>query len=352
VSILLVVGAHSISPDRYPTAFSLFGHLGNTGVRVFFLISGFLITTLLLKEHADSGRISLPKFYMRRVIRIFPAFYVYVGVIALLAWIGRIQLLPGDMAHALTYTVNYQHERSWYVNHLWSLSVEEQFYLLWPAALLLAGPRRALKGAAAAIIIVPLIRCWIYWDFAHQAVVAGQALSPYYATALDRYFQAVCDSLATGCVLAGCYEALGRVRRYIELQRQVWYPLLPLALILASGALHKVSVPVYLILGQSGANIGIALLLDYWVRRPDSISGRVLNLGWMAKIGIWSYSIYLWQELLLDMTQGGISLPFPLNIAAVVAVSVASYYCVEKQTLKLRRYFSPSYEPLSTVRSV
>ena len=219
---------------------------------MFFLISGFLITTLLLKEHAASGRISLPKFYMRRVIRIFPAFYVYVGVVALLALLGRIQLLPGDMAHALTYTVNYQHERSWYVNHLWSLSVEEQFYLLWPAALLLAGPRRALKGAAAAIIIVPLIRCWIYWDFAHEAAVAGQPISPYYATALDRYFQAVCDSLATGCVLAGCYEALGRVRRYIESQRQVWYPLLPLTLILASGALHKVSVPVYLILGQIG----------------------------------------------------------------------------------------------------
>ena len=208
VSILLVVGAHSISPDRYPTAFSLFGHLGNTGVRVFFLISGFLITSLLLKEHAASGSISLPKFYMRRVIRIFPAFYVYVGVLALLAWIGRIQLLPGDMLHSLTYTMNYHHERSWYVNHLWSLSVEEQFYLLWPAALLIAGPRRALKGAAAAIVIVPFIRLWIYLDFAQR-----QPISPYYATALDRYFQAVCDSLATGCVVAGCYEALGRVRR-------------------------------------------------------------------------------------------------------------------------------------------
>ena len=136
------------------------------------------------------------------------------------------------------------------------------------------------------------------------------------------------------------------------MQRHVWYPLLPLALILASGALHKVSVPLYLILGQSGANIGIALLLDYWVRQPDSVSGRALNLAWMAKIGVWSYSIYLWQELLLDMTPGGISLAFPLNIAAVLAVSVASYHCVEKQALKLRRYFSPSYEPLSTVRSV
>jgi peptidoglycan/LPS O-acetylase OafA/YrhL len=341
-----VVGAHSISPDVHPTAFSLLGHLGNTGVRVFFLISGFLITSLLLKEHAASGRISLPKFYMRRVIRIFPAFYVYVGVVAVLAWVGRIQLLPGDMLHALTYTMNYHEVRSWYVNHLWSLSVEEQFYLLWPAALLIAGPRRALKGAAAAVLIVPLIRWWIYLDFARE-----QPMSPYYATALDRYFQAVCDSLATGCVVAGCYEALGRARLYVE-QRRVWYPLLPLALILASGALHKVSVPAYLILGQSGANIGIALLLDYWVRQPDSITGKLLNLGWMMRIGVWSYSIYLWQELLLDMTPGGIILAFPLNVLAVLVVSIASYYCVEKQALRLRHYFSPSYEPLSTVRSV
>src|SRR5215831_9782405 len=158
ISILLVVAGHSFDEGRSPLLFELFGHLGNYGVRIFFIISGFLITTLLLKEYTKTETISLRSFYLRRALRIFPAFYVYVAVICILAVLGVVSLLRGDVLHAVTYTMNYHTTRGWYLNHIWSLSVEEQFYLIWPAALLFAGPGRAPRIALATVILAPFIR--------------------------------------------------------------------------------------------------------------------------------------------------------------------------------------------------
>ena len=188
ISILAVVVGHGV--PIFGIQSHLMGHLGNFGVRVFFLISGFLITTLLLKEWDATGGISIKNFYIRRALRIFPAFYVYVGVVGVLAALGLIELYKGDMMHALTYTMNYHMKRAWYLNHIWSLAVEEQFYLLWPAALMLAGPRRGRMGVAAVLFLAPLIRLVMYFGFDASY------------TALMRHFQAVSDALATGCVWA------------------------------------------------------------------------------------------------------------------------------------------------------
>ena len=328
ICILLVVLAHAVNPGLYPRLFSFVGHLGNYGVRIFFLISGFLITEILLKEFNRTGTISLKDFYMRRVIRIFPAFYAYVAVVFVLAQLNVIQLLPGDMLHTLTYTMNYHYDRSWYVNHTWSLSVEEQFYLLWPAVLLFAGPRKALKVSVAVIFIVPVIRMIMYVGFS-----AGP-------TALSRNFQAVCDALATGCLLAGMYSRLGQWEFYRKAQRSWWYIGVPTSLIVLSAVTFRLGEGFYYLIGQSIANLGGVLLLDYAVRVPTSSFGTVLNMRPLAMIGVWSYSIYLWQELFLDMSPTGMDLHWPLNIICLTVVSLVAYYCVEKQFMKLRKYFS------------
>ena len=126
-------------------AFVLFGHLAQTrnflqinpnltlaefGVRVFFVISGYLITSILLAELSRKGSISLSRFYFRRTMRLFPAAYVFVGVMAILATYGIVHLERWDVAFALTYTTDFNNSRAWSVGHLWSLAVEEQFYLV------------------------------------------------------------------------------------------------------------------------------------------------------------------------------------------------------------------------------
>jgi peptidoglycan/LPS O-acetylase OafA/YrhL len=333
VSILMVVIAHSANPAVHPLMYEIFGHMGNYGVRIFFLISGFLITGLLLKESESSGSISLKNFYMRRIIRIFPAFYVYVGTICILSYYGISFLLDGDLLHTLTYTMNYREMRGWALNHTWSLSVEEQFYLLWPAVMVFAGIRRAVRSTMFVIILVPLIRLFMY-------VVLHSS-----ASALGRHFEATCDSLATGCLLAGMYNRLGTSSFYRKLQSTPGYLLVPLFLIAASGLSYKIGQPIYYVIGQTVGNIGGALLLDYVVRNPRSYSGLLLNTKPFMLIGLWSYSIYLWQELLLDEDPTGLYLQFPWNYLALLAVSVASYYLVEKQFLRLRKWFEPGRKP-------
>lgn len=140
ISIVMVLVAHASGTRLFPvpaSAGNLLG-LGEFGVHVFFVISGFLITGLLLDELARTNRVDLRRFYLRRALRIFPPYYTYLAVVFLLALAGALQLAPRDMAHGLTYTSNYYPARSWFLGHTWSLSVEEQFYLLWPAVLMLA----------------------------------------------------------------------------------------------------------------------------------------------------------------------------------------------------------------------
>ena len=158
ISIALVLFAHTSGTAFFPSFVFLRRHLGNFGVRVFFVISGYLITTLLLKELDKTGRISLKLFYIRRVFRIFPAAYFYLAVAAVLLAFGLVELEWNDIVFGFTYTTNYDPVRPWHTIHLWSLSVEEQFYLIWPATLAFLGRRRAMVAAAAMIAVAPLLR--------------------------------------------------------------------------------------------------------------------------------------------------------------------------------------------------
>ena len=99
------------------------------GVDVFFVISGYLITTLLLEEKIKFGTISLRLFYLRRALRILPAFLVFVGTLFVLSALGYIDIPSRLWIFVLTYTSNFT-PRVWDVGHLWSLSVEEHFYFL------------------------------------------------------------------------------------------------------------------------------------------------------------------------------------------------------------------------------
>src|SRR6185503_16392845 len=143
ISIALVVFCHMAGTRGFPISEAAGNILpfAALGVRVFFVISGFLITKLLLAEWSRTGGIDLSRFYLRRTLRIMPPYYVLLVAVAMAASVDLIRLAPGDLAHAATYTSNYAPDRSWWIGHTWSLSVEEQFYLLWPAVLLLAGRR-------------------------------------------------------------------------------------------------------------------------------------------------------------------------------------------------------------------
>ncbi len=301
---------------------------GVIGVRLFFILSGFLITTLLIGELDRSGDISLKRFYLRRTLRLFPPLAVYIAVLLILAAAGLVRLMPGDVAHALTYASNFHlANESWYVGHTWSLSIEEQFYLLWPAALLLAKPRRARWIAVGILFAGPLIKLTMW------ATTPPEAQDSIAST-----FRSVADTLAAGCALALLRPRLHTMPAY---KRALESPLLWLA--------PAFALVLWSALGHWRLAMGTQLisivLFTVWIDRLATVQdagARLLNAKPVAWLGRISYSIYLWQQLFtapraIDPWQ---SLPITsgaLRYLSIFVVAVLSFYLVERPSLRLRQ---------------
>jgi peptidoglycan/LPS O-acetylase OafA/YrhL len=326
VSIGLVLLGHLAGTQFFPVSREAgnFWNLADIGVRVFFVISGFLITGLLMDELSRSGRIRLSHFYFRRTLRIFPPYYAYLLAIFTAGGLGWIQLAPHDAAHTLTYTSNYYQERSWFVGHTWSLSVEEQFYLLWPAVLILAGLHRGLWIAAGVVFAVPLIRL-VEWN-----------LFPAVGPGIGHRFETIADAIAVGCVLAGVRDLLHRSPLYMRVLGSPLFLVVPLAAL--AGALTHDRPQISFALGMSLTNVCVALMIDWCVTFHDGRIGRMLNAAPVVFVGWLSYSLYLWQQPFLNRASAADVAAFPLNLSLAVGCALVSYFVVERPSLQFRRW--------------
>lgn len=321
ISIVLVLLGHLSGSTGFVRLNLGIGDYAHLGVVVFFVISGFLITRLLLSEHARKGYVSLKLFYARRALRLFPASYAFVACVWLLWLAGIVHLQSRDLWHAVTYTVNYLPQAGWEIGHLWSLSVEEQFYLLWPLAFVTLGPRRAIWVAAGVILLGPAARSasWLF--------LKG---TPYYGLSM---FPMVADSLAMGCLLARSRSWLEEQGWYLRLFRPVYSAGLLLLVVLAN---RYMGFSVVSILGSSVINVSLAILIHRSVYAPDDWIGRVLNWKPIVFVGALSYSLYLWQQLFLNRNSTAWICAFPQNLMFAIAAALGSYFLLEKPLLKLR----------------
>jgi peptidoglycan/LPS O-acetylase OafA/YrhL len=343
ISIALVLFGHLATTNNFPSFFDkpYFTSMGNIGVRLFFTISGFLITTLLLRETAKTNRISLTDFYWRRSFRIFPAALFYILVMWIAYLLGFIDLrerlasktllesAAPDLIHALTFTYNYVSDYSWQFNHLWSLSVEEQFYLLWPMILALLGWRIAGLLAIACLVLCPIIRTMMLFVFDMPMI------------SLSRQFQAVADSLFMGCIGAIYYNRINENYRLNQVI-SIFGGALGIGLILAAYASALWSRPFSAIAGQSIANLGGLLFLLHVVGNQTSLLGRLSQQRWLVYLGTISYSLYLWQQPFLDYHLKTWATSFPVNIILAFVLAHFSFHIVEKPVRKWGTKLQPS----------
>jgi peptidoglycan/LPS O-acetylase OafA/YrhL len=325
ISIALVLFAHMCGTRNFPLSVATenFWGLGEFGVTVFFVISGFLITGLLLQEVSHAGRIQLGRFYLRRTLRIFPPYYTLLVALGVAWTLGAVALSGTDLARGATYTSNYYLDRSWFMGHTWSLSVEEQFYLLWPAVLLLAGLRRGFFIAAAVVLLSPFIRV-AEWELFRSA-----------GADIGVRFETVADSIATGCLLAGTRTYLHRAPLYRRLLASRAFVAIPAIAVLAN--LTHDHPLVSFGLGMTAVNVAIALCIDWAVTHDAGRIGRMLNAAPLVFLGWISYSLYLWQQPFLNRASPSVFAAFPLNLVCVVMLALLSYYVVERPALRLRK---------------
>ncbi len=314
-----------------PTLHALTRH-GGLGVDVFFGISGFLITTRLLEEADGRGRISLRGFYVRRVFRIFPAYFTYLAAVAVLALVSVLTLTWSEWVTSAVFMRNYVPLVSgtegvgWYTAHLWSLAVEEHFYLLWPGLLVLWGRRRAFIGLIAAGLV---IAAWRVIEFRLQLVPAILPEPPAFYVRSD---------IRLDAPLWGCWVALlYRIPAVRERMRRLASPAAWVALAALFAACVRFQPPLAL-LWQS---VLIPLIVVGTVLRPAGAVARALEAAPMRWIGRLSYSLYLWQQLFFVGGQVPRPLPFgvaqtlPLSVVLVFLCAGASYYVVERPMVKL-----------------
>jgi peptidoglycan/LPS O-acetylase OafA/YrhL len=328
VSIALVLVEHGALTVGFPhtgTFGGVLGNLGGIGVDVFFAISGFLITLLVVRELRRTGTLSLKGFYARRFLRLMPAAAVVLLTVFVLQLIGHVQMGGSNWLHVLTYTVNFDPHPVWETGHLWSLSIEEQFYLAWPVALLLLGPWRAGVLAAAVVIGAPVLR------------LVMLRIHPHDMGRYDTWTPLRVDCIAAGCLLAlvaGNERFRERARTSGTIATGV-VAAVALA-VLVSTAIGTRIAAYNVVLEESVRAGGITILIWLSINHDGTAWGRLLESKAFVVAGGLSYSLYLWQQLFLGPHRGGTLARLPLALALAVSAAVASYVLVERPFLRLK----------------
>jgi peptidoglycan/LPS O-acetylase OafA/YrhL len=304
---------------------------GSQGVLLFFTLSGFLITHLLLGEE----EISLKRFYGRRALRLFPAFYAYWVAVVLYLLATHREVPWGSAISAFFYVGNYHNafngHPATFVSHCWSLAVEEQFYLLWPFALISIGrePKRLIR-----VLIGVILAAWVYRTVIYFAGASGAYI--YNA------FECRIDHLLVGCLGA----VVLRARAFPRLTEVV----------ASSGGLALGVTVFFIVIGWYQVELGdgflwvvahaieppmVLCVLIYVMANAQRASVRWLEWAPLRHVGKVSYGIYLFHQMIHSPVRSKTAfLPVPLQYVAVVIVCVAvatlSYNLYEKPFLKLK----------------
>lgn len=314
---------------------------GILGVDIFFVLSGFLISSLLLREAVDAGHIAIGNFYARRVLRLLPALLVSLALVAFIValWEDADTNVVVAFPIALAYLANWAMFAGVYMGLLspfWSLAIEEQFYLVWPWVIRRFAQSRRLPQSLVAVAAVMLFGR------------TGAALVHWERIESVPFFRA--DGLLLGAALAVVIRR-GTATKVLALLRATIAPIAALAVIAASFLTVTFrSTPAVRSLAFGTVSIAAAVLIGSLVLSPDSIASQVFGLGALRAVGRVSYGLYLFNFPIFLWTQAqGWWMPITIIVefGATTAITLGSWFLLEKRVLGLRVRF-PAHIPTGT----
>jgi peptidoglycan/LPS O-acetylase OafA/YrhL len=289
---------------------------GALGVRVFFVISGYLITSLLLKEQEATGVVVLSAFYARRFFRIVPPFFVLLLAVGLLIQYGEIVAPMSDLFYAGTFLCNTVSCGTW-LTHTWSLSVEEQFYFVWPVIFCVLGVTYRMTALFVIISTLALFSlCSAFFD----------------CLGWFKY-----NSISFSCIALGCLSAcVPKVRKSLEDFATPW------VVVVCVGIL---TTPAFLAGNRPGQAVvevlvPVAIGVLFFGSFRSEWAGKTLHCRPLQIVGLGSYSLYLWQQIFLQEPQHyepHSLLRFP---PLMIACAAASYFLIEVPSMRAGRLTS------------
>jgi peptidoglycan/LPS O-acetylase OafA/YrhL len=320
-SVLLVIVSHVgiVEAARNPTLVKFFTVFNASyGVKTFFVLSGFLITTLLIKEHTKTGSVNVLNFMARRALRILPLYFLILAIIAVLIVAGIAQKSWGAMAFGTLYIFNFVPKALSvnYMSHLWSLAVEEQFYLVWPFLFAWWFSR---KTVLILICVTVIVACYLT-----LGMDLGEISRKFFT---DRWTIPAIYPIAIGALLALCMApALGHGA-------------------VAIGSFALIAMPLFVTGSEFVSTFGIAGLIAWIYLNQNNVAVRALEWTPLKSIGVISYGLYMWQGLLTGNGPYRVVPGFPLDpmLGAVLTFPIAalSFYYFEKPIQRLKSHFPP-----------
>ena len=331
VAVILVLIAHFSPWHATGTALDTFIQKAVFGVEIFFVLSGFLITHLLLREEAKTGSIHLGMFYARRALRILPPLLALLLSVYLADRLGLVSVPREDFFAGLFFIRNYVGS-STELGHLWSLGIEEQYYLVWPLLLILiAGMRMRALLCVAVVVLSPF---WIHYCHASS----GDTLAINDGRTDFRLQPIVLGSLLA--LLRGMPTSGQWLKSWPMTSPWVMAPVL--ALLGLSAFTSAFNLPILRFMNPSISNLCVAYLINHVITNARSPLTRILELPPITWIGKLSYSLYLWQQpFSLVCEPPGWLRFFPWNLLASVILAHVSYFVVEQPFLLLRTRLHP-----------
>jgi peptidoglycan/LPS O-acetylase OafA/YrhL len=336
VSVFLVL-LHHIGTYQYPGRFSHFrgaGHVlyyfGPLGVKVFFVISGFVICRLLILEESRYGSVSLKAFYVRRIFRILPPLYIYLGAISVLLAIHLVHERWSAILNAALFLYDIRlPPQSWLVGHTWSLAVEEQFYLVFPGIWVLT-PGRWKSG----VFLATFFLCGL-WTLS-MAVTGWDALVYSYTRA------------GLACISCGVVMAIHEERaRHLAAR----VPATIATLVAVILILHPVGLNSWPAVIYEGflTPVAIGIVLLFSLSRGLALRAFLCSRPVQA-IGLTSYGVYLWQQLFTAPAEyfSGASQVIPLLLPLLCLIVPLSYFLIEKPAMRFGKSVSKRIRNNST----
>ena len=351
-------------------------HGGFIGVDIFFVISGYLITALLLREWTRNGRVDLRSFYLRRALRLAPAllFMLLLTTPVMLLGLTRPIHLPtwAAVISVLLYVANWASvvvpTGIGPLTHTWSLAIEEQFYLIWPLLLIavLARRRRPPAGTLAALIVVSAVARWICWDRTHGSWIYyattshsdGLLIGALLAVILDRALNAVPaptrnpDTVPIAMGEASFQSllhpagstpaALERPLPPLTTTVAAWIGLVGIAGLMATLRIDGNATFEY---GLLIVALCTSLVVWHLATESDGLLIRLLSWKPLTTVGTVSYGLYLYHfPVFAAVQKQGFSHPVQhaLELSISIALTVFSWFVVEKPALRLKDHIGTS----------
>lgn len=309
---------------------------GLTGVQVFFSLSGFLITGILLKERTASGTIHLRNFYIRRFIRLLPPLVIFYAAIGTLMFFHQIVTTSVGFTMAITYIYNFVPKKFYTgeLGHMWSLAVEEQFYLFWPLVLLFIPSTKKVLGIIAAIVLACIAAIHILPIIPINTNGSSTLLGDVFL--VNRWFIPAAAPIMIGSAFAIMVHSYND-KLAAGVTNNKLIPALALVLYACPLYLPAILLPYNAIVVATG--VSLFLLWIYYNQQSKVCD--VLERQPLSYIGKISYGIYVYQGFFLRTGPSeGLSIQqFPINIILTIIIAILSYEFFEKKVLKLKNRF-------------